>query len=140
VFKAVGYRGVPLAGLAFDDKRGIVANQDGRVLEAPGGSVRRGHYVVGWAKRGPTGLIGTNSPDSKATVELLIADAQQGALLSAPSADLAASLRPRVDYVSWQDWQRLDSWEQEQGKARGKVRLKQPSVDALMTTVHQLRR
>jgi ferredoxin--NADP+ reductase len=140
VFKAIGYRGVPLAGLAFDDRKGTVANQDGRVLEAPGGSVRRGHYVVGWAKRGPTGLVGTNSPDSKATIELLLADVQQAALLSPPSADLAASLRPRVDYVSWQDWQRLDAWEVEQGKARGKVRFKQPSVDALMATVHQLRR
>lgn len=141
VFQSIGYRGVPLPGLAFDEKKGTVPNTDGRVLVAPGGAVRQGHYVVGWAKRGPTGLVGTNSPDSKATVEKLLEDVQQERLLAA-AADLnvAATLRQRsVDFVSWQDWQRLDAWEQEQGKSRGKVRLKEPSVDLLMAAVRTLR-
>jgi ferredoxin--NADP+ reductase len=141
VFKAIGYRGIPLAGLAFDDKKGIVANQDGRVLQSTGGAVRQGHYVVGWAKRGPTGLVGTNSPDSKATVEHMLADLQEGKMLSQSSGDIAQVLRQRgIDFVSWQDWQRLDSWEQEQGKSQGKVRLKAPSIEAAMKAVRSLRR
>lgn len=140
VLKAVGYRGVPLAGLAFDDKKGIVANRDGRVLQAPGGDTRRGHYVVGWAKRGPTGLVGTNSPDSKATVELLVADLGQASFLQPSVDDAAALLRERkIDFVSWQDWRRLDVHEQKEGQARGKVRWKQPSVEALMAAVRKLR-
>jgi ferredoxin--NADP+ reductase len=140
VFAAIGYRGVPLAGLAFDDKKGIVPNAEGRVLKAPGGEVRVGHYVVGWAKRGPTGLIGTNSPDSKATVEQMLADRQQGKLLKGGGGDVAKVLRERkVDFVSWQDWQKLDAWEQEQGKSRGKVRQKEPSVEALMAAVRRVR-
>ena len=140
VLKSIGYRGVPLSGLAFDEQKGIVANLDGRVLQRPGGAVRAGHYVVGWAKRGPTGLIGTNSADSKATVEAMLQDLRQERTLRPGPADVAATLRARkVDFVSWQDWQRLDAWEQEQGKARGKVRHKEPSVEALMAAVRQLR-
>lgn len=140
VFKAIGYRGIPLQGLAFDDKKGIVANLDGRVLQAAGGAVRNGHYVVGWAKRGPTGLVGTNSPDSKATVEHMLADLQADKMLTKASGDIAHVLQQRgIDFVSWQDWQRLDSWEQEQGKAQGKVRLKVPSVESAMQTVRKLR-
>lgn len=140
VFKAVGYRGVPLPGLAFDDKKGIVANRDGRVLHAPGGDARKGHYVVGWAKRGPTGLVGTNSPDSKATVDLLLQDLGQDAYLKPSQGDVDALLRERkVDFVTWQDWRRLDAHEQEVGRARGKVRHKEPSVEALMDAVRRLR-
>ncbi|MGE3172609.1 MAG: NADP oxidoreductase [Planctomycetota bacterium] len=140
VFKSIGYRGLPLPGLPFDDKKGIVPNRDGRVLRAAGGDVLPGHYVVGWAKRGPTGLVGTNSPDSKATVQELLADVQADKVLGCGGADIAATLQQRgVDFVTWQDWQRLDAWEQEQGKARGKVRHKEPSVEALMAAVRRLR-
>jgi len=88
VFKAVGYRGVPVPGLSFDTKKGIVPNVDGRVLDKPAGAPRRGHYVVGWAKRGPSGLIGTNSPDSKATVEKMIEDLGHGACLEPKLDDI----------------------------------------------------
>ena len=140
VFKAIGYRGVPLQGLAFDDNKGIVANVDGRVLSAASGEARIGHYVVGWAKRGPTGLVGTNSPDSKATVLCMLQDLRQDRTLPASGQDLAAVLQQRkVDYVTWQDWRRLDSHEQAVGQARGKVRHKEPSVDGLMQAVRSLR-
>ncbi|MBL9078200.1 MAG: FAD-dependent oxidoreductase [Planctomycetes bacterium] len=141
LFKAIGYRGVPLPGLPFDDKKGIVPNVDGRVVEAAGGAVRRGHYVAGWCKRGPTGLIGTNSLDAKATVAAMLADRDAGALLPGNGADVVDLLRQRaVDTVDWTDWQRLDAWERQQGEARGKLRHKLPSVDELMQTVRTLRR
>src|SRR5262245_15328069 len=140
VFKSIGYRGVPLPGLAFDEKKGIVPNTDGRVLQAPGAAVRNGHYVVGWAKRGPTGLVGTNSPDSKATVEKMLEDHQQARMLHPKESDLAAFLRKKgVDFVSWQDWQKLDAWELQQGAGKGKCRHKEPSVEALMAAVKKLR-
>lgn len=140
VFKAIGYRGRPLPGLPFDPQRGIVPNQGGRVQEQPGGAVRPGHYAVGWCKRGPTGLIGTNSADAKATVEAMLEDLQQGRVQQPRGGDVIELLRQRgVDFVSWREWQLLDAWEQQQGQQRGMVRYKQPSVEALMATVRQLR-
>ena len=143
VFAAIGYRGEPIPGLSFEERKGIVPNRDGRVLDAPDGSARVGHYVVGWAKRGPTGLVGTNSPDSKATVESMLQDLEQGLALEAPAGDpeaVQSLLHGRsVDFVSWEDWRRLDTWEQEEGQARGKVRFKEPSVEGLMAAVRNLR-
>lgn len=140
LFKAIGYRGVPLAGVPFDQRKGIVPNVDGRVVEQPGGAVRRGHYVAGWCKRGPTGLIGTNSLDAKATVEAMLADREAGAMLRADGTDITTLLQQRrIDVVGWDDWQRLDAWEQEQGRARGKLRHKLPSVEQLLQVVHELR-
>jgi ferredoxin--NADP+ reductase len=141
VFKAIGYRGVPVPGVPFDERKGIVPNQDGRVLQAPGGARVPGQYVVGWAKRGPTGLIGTNSPDSKATVEKIVEDLPQlPARALPPREQLDALLRQRgVDFVSYADWQRLDRWEQEQGKPLGRARCKLTSVDELMQRIRALR-
>jgi len=140
VFEAIGYRGVPLPGVPFDQSKGIIPNADGRVLDAPGGKVVTGHYVVGWSKRGPTGLIGTNSPDSKATVEVMKQDLETGSLLTPGKDDVVEALRTRkIDFVSWQDWQRLDAWEQGEGKVRGKVRHKMAAVDELMTAIRELR-
>jgi len=142
VLKAVGYRGIELPGLAFDSKRGIVANRDGRALRTAGGSdVRTGHYVVGWAKRGPTGLVGTNSPDSKATIELLLEDLRDGKTMQpAPQCGTEATLRNKgIDFVSWSDWLQLDAHERSEGEARGKARHKEPSTEALMRAVRALR-
>src|SRR5262249_4776102 len=66
VFRSVGYRGVPLEGLPFDDKQGIVPNREGRVLR--GGEIVPNLYLSGWIKRGPSGVIGTNKSDAAATV------------------------------------------------------------------------
>jgi len=140
LFKAIGYRGIPVPGVPFDDKKGIVPNVDGRVVERVGGAVRVGHYAVGWCKRGPTGLIGTNSLDAKATVEGMKTDRQNGAHLRPSHGDVLALLRARnVDAVSWADWQRLDAWEQQKGKEQNKLRHKLTTVEALMSTIRELR-
>ena len=140
VFRAIGYRGVPLPAVPFDPKSATIPNQDGRVQESAGGPVRRGCYVVGWAKRGPTGLIGTNSPDAKATVTAMLADRASGALLTPAPGDVADLLRERkVEVVTWQDWQRLDAWEREQGTKRGKVRHKLSSIQEALRVVHEVR-
>jgi len=72
LLRSVGYRGTALAGLPFDPRLGVIPNAQGRILD--GEKVRRGAYVTGWIKRGPTGIIGTNRTDSIETVSALLAD------------------------------------------------------------------
>lgn len=140
LFKAIGYRGIPCPGVPFDDKKGIVPNVDGRVVEQVGGAVRTGHFVAGWCKRGPTGLIGTNSLDAKATVEAMKADRAAGRLLTPSQRDVTELLRARgLDPVSWADWQRLDAYEVEAGQKVGKLRSKLITVDEMMRKVRELR-
>ena len=86
VLRSIGYRGTPLAGIPFDDRRGLIRNEQGRVVNDDG--VCRGEYVVGWIKRGPTGVIGTNKKDAADTVARIIEDAESGAL-SRPDPELA---------------------------------------------------
>ena len=140
LFKAIGYKGVPVPGVPYESKQGIVPNVDGRVVEAQGGPVRVGHYAAGWCKRGPTGLIGTNSLDAKATVEAMVQDHATGALLRPGGNDIAALLRQRgVDAVSWADWQRLDAWELGEGQRLGKLRQKLVDTAAMLERIRELR-
>ncbi|MFK7739567.1 MAG: FAD-dependent oxidoreductase [Planctomycetota bacterium] len=155
VFKAIGYRGEPVPGVPYDERKGIVPNVQGRCTESPGGAVRKAHYAAGWCKRGPTGLIGTNSLDAKETVQMMLEDQQQGMLLdpdrspdsasgggseSDTNKDIHTLLAERsIDFVTWQDWQRLDAWEIAEGKRRDKLRHKLSSVEELMTTIRELR-
>jgi ferredoxin--NADP+ reductase len=140
LFKAIGYRGIPLPGVPFDDRKGIVRNLDGRVIESQGGPVRVGHYASGWCKRGPTGLIGTNSLDAKATVEAMKADRADGRTLQPTNGDLLPVLQARgVDVVTWADWQRLDAWELQEGTTRSKLRHKLSVVDEMMARIRELR-
>ncbi len=74
VVRAVGYRSLPLAGLPFDDRRAIIPNQRGRVIETATGDVLPRLYVAGWIKRGPTGLIGSNKPDGAETAAAMLED------------------------------------------------------------------
>lgn len=137
VFRSVGYRGVPIAGLPFDQRAGTLPNDRGRVLAAPGAmETLPGVYVVGWLKRGPSGVIGTNKPDSLETVERLLEDADAGQVGRHPPGDrrridgLLAARGVRV--VTFDDWKRLDALEQERGKARGAPREKLTSVTEML--------
>jgi ferredoxin--NADP+ reductase len=143
LFKAVGYRGTPLEGVPFDQRTTVFPNVDGRIVDPASGRPIAGQYVVGWAKRGPTGLIGTNAADSQATVASLLADVAGHTALEDPAKDPRAIeevLRERgVDFVSYGDWQRLDQDEQSRGAAAGKVRLKYTAIDSMMAAVRTLR-
>ena len=120
VFRSVGYRGVALAGLPFDEGSGVVPNERGRVMP--------GVYVAGWIKRGPTGVIGTNKPDAAETAETMLADATLDALPvpadPSPEAVEALVRRMQPGVISYDEWQRLDRFETERGKALGRPRLK----------------
>jgi ferredoxin/flavodoxin---NADP+ reductase len=139
-FKAVGYRGIPLEGVPFDDKSGIVPNREGRVLDKPGGAVVTGHYVVGWAKRGPTGLIGTNGPDANATIDNLVIDLVGQELPEPKGGPIEKLLEERkVHVTSFGDWLGLDASEVSRGQAKGKVREKFASVDEMLAEITRLR-
>ncbi len=134
-FTAVGYRGLPIPGVAFDEKRGVLANLGGRITDESG-AIQPGRYVVGWAKRGPRGLIGSNVADSNETVSLMLEDLREGAFPAAAKPSREAIDRRLADdgltVVSYDDWKRLDVAEVERGKAAGKVREKFTSVREMM--------
>ena len=135
-FTAVGYRGVPIPGVPFDERKGTLANNGGRIVDFESGEVIPGQYVVGWAKRGPQGLIGSNVADSNETVERLLRDlaANQFPPSEFESRDAIVDLLSErgVDFVSFADWQRLDGLEIEAGERKGKIREKLTRVDDMM--------
>jgi ferredoxin--NADP+ reductase len=119
VFPAVGYRGVPMPDVSFEETRGVIPNLGGRVTTADGTIVPR-LYTAGWIKRGPSGVIGTNKADANETVKALIEDLT--ATPTAPSnaqIDIAHLLRDRgVRVITLADWQRIDVLETQRGAPR----------------------
>lgn len=139
VFRSVGYRGVPLAGVPFNDRWGVILNERGRVIDPETKQPRVGEYCTGWIKRGPTGVIGTNKPDSVETVARMTEDLSSGSILNSSSSDAAGVeklVRERKpDYFSYADWQRLDQIEVEKGKAVGRPRVKLTSLEEMEKTL-----
>lgn len=127
VLTAIGYRGRALPGLPFDPRRGTVSNREGRVLSDDGAPLT-GQYVVGWARRGPTGVVGTNKPDAKEVVANLWSDLHTQPSKDAP--DIAPHLPPSV--VSWAGWERLDALERAAGQAQGRPRVKRTTWASLL--------
>ncbi len=134
VFRSVGYRGVPLPALPFDDGRAVVPNDAGRVLDPASGRPIPGCYVSGWIKRGPTGVIGTNKPDAGETVRCLLEDASRGVGLhpARPAADaIERQLDQRgVRFITYEDWRVLDAAEISRGAEQGRPRVKFIERDA----------
>lgn len=106
------------------------------MIDPATGEPAPGEYVVGWAKRGPSGVIGTNKPDAAATVALMLEDAPH--LTPAPGdGHIESLLRERgVDFVSYADWKTLDTHETSQGAAQGRPRVKVTRVDEMMDIIH----
>ena len=128
VFRSVGYLGVALPGIPFDKRQGVIPNDRGRVLAGEGESPIVGLYASGWIKRGPTGVIGTNKPDAAETVERMLEDLAAGVTLAPAGPRVAEAERlvqeRQPDYVSYDDWLRLDSIETARGKEHGRPRVK----------------
>jgi ferredoxin--NADP+ reductase len=141
VFRAIGYQGVPLPGIPFDSMRAVIPNEQGRIIDPATGRPVEGEYVVGWIKRGPQGIIGTNKPDSQETVDMLLADLAAGNLHKLevpPRAVLERLLRERRrDFVSYEDWQLIDLLEQERGKASGAPRVKFSRVEEMLHALQE---
>lgn len=139
VLRSVGYRGIPVPGVPFDEKSGHIPHENGRVVAAPGGPVSPGQFVVGWAKRGPSGLIGTNRADSVATVNSLLEDLKAGRLPAAADASLEATLKlldaKKVRALSFAEWQAIDRVERENGAKAGKIREKFTRVEDMLAAI-----
>ncbi len=134
VVRAVGYRGVATPGLPFDEKSGTIPHTGGRV----DGS--RNEYVVGWIKRGPTGVIGSNKSDSQETVDTLVADLSGAELAdfadnhSEAIAEWLVERQPKV--VTDDHWQLIDDHERTAGGSGGRPRVKLTSVAEMLRVAH----
>jgi ferredoxin--NADP+ reductase len=129
VLRSVGYRGVALPGLPFDERRGTIPHEGGRVE----GAERT--YCAGWIKRGPSGVIGTNKKDSTETIEALLEDARAGRLRAAEGGDLAELLDERgVEYVEHEGWEAIDAAERAAGEPLGRPRVKLTAWRELLAT------
>jgi ferredoxin--NADP+ reductase len=125
VFRSVGYRGLPLPGVPFDERSGTVPNEGGRV--------EPGTYVAGWIKRGPSGVIGTNKKDATETVSLLLEDARAGRLPARGDGTLEQLLEERgVEAVVYAGWESIDRAERGAGEPHGRPRVKLCSWDELL--------
>ena len=133
VLRSVGYLGTPLAGVPHDPRKGTVPNEDGRVLGEDGAPLP-GEYVVGWAKRGPSGVIGTNKADAAATVQAMMEDAAAGVFAGeGDGADPRAILKDRgVRWIDESAWARLDAHERGEGEPSGRPRVKVCSVEEML--------
>ncbi len=139
VFRSVGYEGVPLPDVPFDENWSVILNESGRVLDPKTRHHVTGEYVAGWIKRGPTGVIGTNKADAVETVEAMMQDLQAGLVLepAEPSAQAIERLirerQPR--FFTYEDWCRLDQMEIQRGEALGRPRVKFTSIDEMWAAV-----
>ncbi|MCW3034545.1 MAG: FAD-dependent pyridine nucleotide-disulfide oxidoreductase [Solirubrobacterales bacterium] len=141
VFRAIGYRGIPLPRVPFDDRSGVIPNDGGRVTDAESGDTLAGEYVVGWIKRGPSGVIGTNKKDAQETVDAILTD------LAAMNGDAAARHSPeqpdaeaveallrerQPELVTYQGWEAIDRHERALGEAAGRPRVKVTSIEEML--------
>jgi ferredoxin--NADP+ reductase len=140
VIRSIGYRGRPLPGVPFDERRGLIRNDDGRVCEEDG-TPRTGEYAVGWIKRGPSGVIGTNKKCAADTVGRLLDDLARGRLNDPPAAHVAtieAWLRTRVSgLVTWRGWEAIDAHERRLGAPAGRPRVKLVRIPEMLAVAGQ---
>ena len=131
VFRSVGYRGVALPGVPFDEARGDDPER-GRPRVDDGGEP--GRLLAGWIKRGPSGVIGTNKKDATETVELLLEDAARGSPLArrrrAPKLE-ACSSTAACDFVEYAGWEAIDGTSGA-GEPHGRPRIKLATWDELL--------
>jgi ferredoxin--NADP+ reductase len=113
VYRAVGYYGTRVVDAPFDEARGVIPNEGGRVDGEPG------LYATGWIKRGPVGLIGHTKSDALETITNLVADAEAG-LLGAPTSEedvLDVLDASGTEYTTWDGWLALDAHERALGES-----------------------
>jgi ferredoxin--NADP+ reductase len=151
VFRAIGYRGIPLPGVPFDERAGTIPNEAGRVLDPDSGEPLPGEYVVGWIKRGPSGVIGTNKKDAQETVDAIFADlaASSGEGLPtggwaggraggrAPQTPDAAAVEQLLwsrqpDLVTEEGWEAIDRHERALGESSGRPRVKLTRIEEML--------
>ncbi len=141
VFRSVGYRGVGVPGLPFDERRGTIRNDGGRVVGDEGEPLP-GVYCAGWIKRGPTGVIGTNKKDATETVALLLEDARAGTVVhrdeATPEAVDVLLAERGVVPVLYAGWTTIDEVERAAGERLGRPRVKLRTWDDLLRAAERV--
>jgi len=136
VFRSVGYRGVPVPDVPFNEDWAVILNEKGRVLDPQSKRHRLGEYTGGWIKRGPTGVIGTNKPDAAETVACMMEDVAAGQLLTPAEESVEAVERLVVERqprcLTYEDWLRLDAIETARGREAGRPRVKFTRVEDML--------
>jgi ferredoxin--NADP+ reductase len=134
VMRAIGYRGKPLPGVPFDDRGATIPNEGGRIVGPDG--AHPGEYAVGWIKRGPSGVIGTNKKDAQETVNALLEDLTAGTHLQPSDPDpqtIEGLLEDRVPaLVTYEGWSEIDRHEQALGEPHGRPRVKLTRIEHLL--------
>ncbi|MBT7953290.1 MAG: NADP oxidoreductase [Gammaproteobacteria bacterium] len=133
LFRSIGYRGIAMPSLPFDEQRGLIPNMDGRISENQ--QALPGLYVTGWIKRGPTGIIGTNRADSVATVQSLLEDLQTldtGTEKSGADGVCNLLQTRNVRYVSFEEWEKIDQSEIDRGQPKNKPREKYTYINEML--------
>jgi len=137
VFRSIGYRGVPIEGVPFDEWKGAIPNEEGRVIDPHEQHAIAGEYVVGWIKRGPSGVIGTNKRDAQETVDRLVEDLHEGRLPEpsgegSPEAIEGFLTERKPDHVTYSGWELIDALEKSAGEPLGRPRVKLTRVDEML--------
>ena len=138
VFRSIGYLGAAIPGLPFADRRGTIPNDQGQLLDVVDGKLLNQEYTAGWIKRGPSGVIGTNKQDAMETVSRLKQNWQtsqtpQPKLVQDNLLDLFKE--KKIQFVSFEDWKKLDKFELEQGHLNGKSRQKICEVQEMLDLI-----
>jgi ferredoxin--NADP+ reductase len=147
-FRAIGYRGIPLPDVSFDERAGVIPNDGGRVLDAETGAPLPGEYVVGWIKRGPSGVIGTNKRDAQETVDAILADlstlldgsgspTHPSGITHLPTEPDAAAIEALLevrqpDLVPYSAWEAIDRHERSLGERAGRPRVKITRIEEML--------
>ncbi|VAX38225.1 Ferredoxin--NADP(+) reductase, actinobacterial (eukaryote-like) type [hydrothermal vent metagenome] len=135
-FRSVGYRGLSIEGVPFHEQWGSILHEEGRVVDE-NNKVVAGLYTAGWIKRGPSGVVGTNKPDSEETVKHLLEDVASLTLCEIPdtSALLNILKEKKVRVVTLDDWKKIDVAEIENGQKIGKPREKFVSLNDMLAVL-----
>jgi ferredoxin--NADP+ reductase len=125
IYRAVGYFGSPLDGIPFDEKRGVIPNREGQVLDDEDQQVH-GVYATGWIKRGPVGLIGHTKSDAMETIKHVINDQPSWWTPTHPEEESIIDLLAErgVEFTNLDGWHNLDAHELGLGEAQGRLRVK----------------
>ena len=134
LFRSIGYNGIPIEGVPFDEKEGIFPNDKGRLLD--NGSVVNGVYVTGWIKRGPSGIIGTNKPDSAETVNCLLEDIEKiDGEKPGNSGIMKILSEKQIRSVNYDGWKKIDEAEVKRGEPKGKPREKFTRIEEMLDII-----
>jgi ferredoxin--NADP+ reductase len=131
VVSCIGYRSSPIPDVPFDERQGRFANDEGRILP--------GLYCVGWARRGPSGTIGTNRPDGFEVIDKIVADIAQGVLGRSDKpgrAGFDALVAERdLAVVTFRDWKKIEEAEEHAARS-GAPREKFVDIEAMIRAVN----